>query len=81
MLDSILSLTLGVGVLGFVGATWVVHLIHAGNHGAALALAATVLALSVLAVLRVPLAQLLVVVGAALCGSAWAMGYGSWLMP
>jgi hypothetical protein len=77
----LLSLILGVGVLGYVSVTWLVHLAGAGQYLVALGLAGLSLASVALALFRVPFAQIIVLGCAIVCGTAFLLGYGNVLLP
>lgn len=75
------TLVVGVGLLGYVGTAWLVHFSRAGQYFAAIAVAAVSLAVSALALVRVPLAQTFVLGGAIFCGTAFILGYGHTITP
>lgn len=77
----LLSLVLGVAVLAYVVATWVLHFARQGDFVLAAATLVTSVIAATLAALRVPLALLLVFGGAAVAGAALVFGAMDVLLP
>ena len=80
-LELLLSLILGIGILGYVSVTWLLHLVGAGQYLIASGLASLSLGSIALALLRVPFAQIIVLGCAIVCGTAFLLGYGNVLLP
>lgn len=80
-LSYLLTAVVGVGCLGYVTVTWVVHWIHNGQYLVAMATALCVLAVSVFAAFRVPVALWLFFGTAALLGTAFLVGAGNVVLP
>jgi hypothetical protein len=76
-----LTLVIGVGLLGYLGVSWLYHLANSGQYFVALAVAALLFVSVALALLRIPLAQILVLGSAIVCGTAFLLGYGNLLLP
>ncbi len=75
------SLIVGLGLTGYFTCTWVISLIHRGSYFAAGFLALVSLALGLLAILRVPVALVIVWGGAAICGVTFFSGSSHVLLP
>lgn len=77
----IFTVIAGVGLLGYVGVAWLIYLAGEGRY----LFTAVVLALLLVSVsgalLRIPAAQITVLGGAVICGTAFLMGYGNVLLP
>lgn len=80
-LGFLVTLIIGVGLLGYVGMSWLSHLASTGQYELALAVAGSLLAAVVTALLRIPLAQIFVLGSAMVCGTAFLLGYGNVLLP
>lgn len=80
-LGLLITVIAGIGVLGHVGLSWLIHFV---SHAQYLRAGAVVL-LGLLAVgaafTRIPTALIVVFGGAAVCGSAFLLGYGGVLLP
>jgi len=80
-LGLLVTVVAGVGVLGYVGVSWLIHLVgHAQYLVASTAGLLGLLAIGA-AFARIPAAQIVVFGGAAVCGTAFLSGYGSVLLP
>lgn len=77
----LLTAVVGVGCLGYVAVTWVLHWIRNGQYLVAMATALCVLAVAVFAAVRVPVALWLFFGTAALLGTAFLMGAGNVVLP
>lgn len=77
----LLTLIFGAGLLGYLGITWLIHLAKVGSYFVALAVAVSLSASVALALLRIPLAQIVVLGSAIICGTAFLLGYGNVLLP
>lgn len=77
----LLTLTIGIGVLGYLGVSWFLHFAISAHYLAAFTLAALLLTSVALALLRIPLAQIVVLGGAIISGTAFVLGYGNALLP
>lgn len=75
------TVVVGLGVGGYVGGVWVIHLVRSGQYLLAAALGGGLAIAGALALFRVPLAQIIVFGGAMVCGAAMLLGYGSTLLP
>jgi hypothetical protein len=75
------ALIVGLGLMGYFSSTWVLSLIHRGSYFAAGALALVSFALGLLAILRVPVALVIVWCGAAICAVAFFSGSSYVLLP
>lgn len=76
-----LTLIIGVGLLGYLGVSWLFHLANSGQYFVALAVASLLFVSVALALLRIPLAQIIVLGSAIVCGTAFLLGYGNVLLP
>ena len=76
-----LTLIIGVGLLGYLGVSWLYLLANSGQYFVALAVAGLLFVSVALALLRIPLAKILVLGSAIICGTAFLLGYGSVLLP
>lgn len=76
-----LTLIIGIGVLGYVGVSWLLHLANSGHYLVTFTVAALLLFSVALAFLRIPMAQIIVLGGAIICGTAFVLGYGNALLP
>jgi hypothetical protein len=77
----LLTALVGVGCLGYVALTWVIHLTHNGQYLVAAATAFGVLAVSTFAAIRVPVALWVFFGTAALLGTIFLMGAGNIVLP
>lgn len=80
-LSYLLTAVVGVGCLGYVTVTWVLHWIRNGQYLIAMATALCVVTVSVFAAVRVPVALWLFFGTAALLGTAFLMGAGNVVLP
>jgi len=80
-LSYLLTALVGVGCLGFVAVTWVIHFINNGQYLVATATALGVLTVSAFAAVRVPIALWVFFGTAALLGTAFLMGAGDVVLP
>lgn len=76
-----LTLIIGVGLLGYLGVSWLFHLANSGQYFLALAVAGLLFVSVALALLRIPFAQILILGSAIVCGTAFFLGYGYALLP
>ncbi|MCE1183243.1 MAG: hypothetical protein LWW81_13235 [Rhodocyclales bacterium] len=81
LLDSLLSLVLSIGMLTYVGMTWILHFLDLGMNLAALALAALLLGTFALALLRFISAQIIILGTAVICGCTISLGFSQYLFP
>lgn len=77
----ILTVTAGVGLLGYVGISWLIYLVGEGRYLFAAAVSALLFLSISAASLRILAAQISVLVGAVICGTSFRMGYGNPLLP
>lgn len=80
-LSYFLTALVGVGCIGYVTLTWVIHLANTGQNVVAAAVAIGVLLLSGAATVRIPVALWLFFGSAAALGTAFMMGAGSIVLP
>jgi hypothetical protein len=80
-LSYLLTVVAGVGCLGYVAFTWVVHLISEGKCLVAGVSFFGVLFVSAFAAVRIPIALWLFFGSAAVLGTAFLMGAGNFVMP
>ena len=80
-LSYLLTVAVGVGCLGYVGFTWVIHLVNTKQYLVAAALAVCSLAVSAAAVVRIPIALWLFFGTAAVLGTLFLMGAGEFVLP
>jgi hypothetical protein len=80
-LSWLLTAVVGVGCLGYVTVTWVIHWVDSGQYLIAAVTALGVLAVSAFAVVRVPIALWIFFCAAALLGTAFLMGAGNVVLP
>jgi hypothetical protein len=80
-LSYLLTALAGVGCLGYVAVTWVIHLTNNGQYLVATATALGVLTVSAFAAVRVPIALWVFFGTAALLGTAFLMGAGDVVLP
>lgn len=80
-LSYLLTVVAGVGCLGYVAITWVIHLVSEGKYLVAVVSACGVLSVSALAAVRVPIALWLFFGTAAVLGTVFLMGAGNIVMP
>jgi len=71
----------GVGLLGYVGVSWLVHFVAHTQYLAASAAGLLGLLAVAAAFARIPAALIVVFGGAAVCGTAFLSGYGDVLLP
>ena len=77
----LLTVVVGVGCLGYVAVTWVIHLVNNGQHLVAAAAVVGTLTVSAFAAVRVPVALWLFFGTAAVLGTVFLMGAGSVVLP
>jgi len=77
----ILTVIAGVGLLGYVGVTWLIYLVGEGRYLFTAAVSALLLVSVSGVLLRIQAAQIAVLGGAVICGTAFLMGYGNALLP
>jgi hypothetical protein len=77
----LLSIVAGIACTTFVAATWVLHLVHAGSYLWAGLVTALALALSLAALVRIPLALFVLFGGVAFVAAAFFGGYSHLLLP
>lgn len=77
----ILTVIAGVGLLGYVGVTWLIYLVGEGRYLFAAVVSALLLVSISGALLRIQVARIAVLGGAVICGTAFLMGYGNALLP
>ncbi len=77
----LLTVVAGVGCIGYVAMTWVLHFVNAGQYLAVAALASVLVTVSAFAAVRVPIALLLFFGTAAVLASAFSMGAGNVVLP
>ncbi|MCW5625640.1 MAG: hypothetical protein KIT73_13080 [Burkholderiales bacterium] len=75
------TLVASVGLLGYVGMSWLSHLASAGQYVLALAVAGALLVAAATALLRIPVAQMVVLGSAVACGAGFLLGYGNVFLP
>jgi hypothetical protein len=75
------TFVIGVGLLGYVGAAWLIHFLRADQYLAAVTLVGLSFAVTAFAFLRVPLAQVVLLGAAVVCGTAFLLGYGYTFTP
>jgi hypothetical protein len=75
------SLIVGLGLVGYITSAWVLFFVHRSSYVAAGVLAPVSCSLGILAILRVPIALVLVWGGAAICATAFFSGYVYVLLP
>lgn len=80
-LGFLLTLIIGIGLLGYLGVSWLFHLATSGQYLVALIVAVFLFGSVTTALLRIPLAQVLVLGSAIVCGTAFLLGYGNALLP
>jgi hypothetical protein len=76
-----LTLLVGVGLLGYLGVSWLFHLGNSGQYLVAIAVGGLLFGSVAMALLRIPLAQIVVLGSAIVCGTAFVLGYGNVLLP
>lgn len=77
----ILSVIASVGLFGYVGCTWLIYLINEGRY-LTTAIISTLIFVSVSGtLLKIQIAQIVVLGSAIICGTAFLMGYGNILLP
>jgi hypothetical protein len=77
----VLGILAGLAFLGYVVSSWVMHHFTRGNYAIASCLAVAGLALSGLALARIPAALIVVFGGAAICAAALFGGFTDVLLP
>jgi hypothetical protein len=77
----LLTLILGVALLGYTCVLWLIHWLAIGSYLLALTTAFLLCLLVTFAFRRVPLAQILVFGSAIICGTAFFLGHGNLLLP
>lgn len=80
-LSYLLTAVIGVGCLGYVAVSWVIHLVTIGQHSVAAAVAVGAFTVSAFAAVRVPFALWLFFGTAAVLGTAFLMGAGNVVLP
>jgi len=80
-LGFLLTLLFGIGLLGYLGVSWLFHLANSGQYLVAFLVAGLLFASVAMALLRIPLAQISVLGCAIVCGTAFLLGYGNVLLP
>lgn len=80
-LSLLFTVIAGVGLLGYVGFTWLIYLVGQGQYLIAVSISLLSLPLVAGAFLRIPIAQIVVFGCAVICGTAFLMGYGNVLLP
>ena len=80
-LGFVFTLIVGVGLLGYVGLSWLFYLANSGQYLVALAVASLILTAITMALLRIPVAQILVLGSSIVCGTAFSLGYSNVLLP
>ena len=81
VLSYFLTVVLGVGCIGYVTLTWVIHWVHKGQYLAAATSTLGVLTVSAFAALRMPIALWLFFGTAAVLGTVFLMGGGNVVLP
>ena len=76
-----LTVLFGICLLGYLGVSWLFHFANSGQYLVALFAAGFLFASVAMALLRIPLAQILVLGSAIVCGTAFLLGYGNVLLP
>lgn len=76
-----LALIIGVGLLGYLGVSWLIHWVASGRYFVALAVAGLLFGSVAMAMLRMPIAQIIVLGSAITCSTAFFLGYGNALLP
>ncbi len=77
----LLTVVVGVGCLGYVAVTWVIHLVNNGQHLVAAVVVVGAFAVSAFAAVRVPIALWLFFGTVAVLGTAFLMGAGNVVLP
>ena len=77
----IATLILGIGFLGFIPVTWVLHQLGTDHIAAGGIVAVAALALSAAALARIPVALLLVLCSAVVVGAAFLSGNSQLFLP
>jgi len=80
-LGFVATLVLGIGLLGYLSASWLLHLARSGLYFGAFAVAALFLGAAILSALRIPAAQIVVLGSAIVCSTAFLLGYANVLLP
>jgi hypothetical protein len=80
-LSYLLTAVVGVGCLGYVAVTWVIHLVNSGQHLVAAAVVVGAVTVSAFAAVRVPVALWLFFGTAAALGTVFLMGAGNVVLP
>jgi len=80
-LGLLVTVIAGVGVLGYVGVSWLTHFVGHAQYLAAGAAGLLGFLAMAAAFARIPAALIVVFGGAAVCGTAFLSGYGSVLLP
>lgn len=77
----ILSIIVSVALFGYVASSWLIHFVSVGSYLIAAFVAGILLVLVVATLLRIPLAQIVVLGSASICGTAFLLGYDKVVFP
>jgi len=80
-LGLLITVIAGIGVLGYIGVSWLIHFVSHAHYLAASAAGLVGLLAIGAALARIPAALILVFGSAAVCGTALLSGYGSMILP